>query len=70
MFRPQISRARKSRANVANGNCVYVGPCRSGGPWGIAVFDSKDSRGAVLQFTDDAWRRFTAAVKTIRDHGR
>jgi hypothetical protein len=52
---------RKSSYSGSNGgNCVEIADNLLGV---VAVRDSKDSRGPVLAFTPDDWRRFTAAIK-------
>jgi Domain of unknown function (DUF397) len=50
---------RKSTRSAANGNCVEV--ARLAGE--IAVRDSKDPDGAVLRFSNAAWRGFIASVR-------
>ena len=70
---------RKSSFSFSNGNCLEVAsswrtPARSAGngacaeighaPGTIAVRDSKDPDGPVLQFTPAAWQAFTDAAKT------
>jgi uncharacterized protein DUF397 len=52
---------RKSSYSSANGgNCVEVARNLAAT---VAVRDSKDPQGPVLEFTPDEWRSFTAAVK-------
>lgn len=59
---------RKSTRSAANGNCVEV----AFRPGGIAVRDSKDPDGPVLQFPTAAWRGFIASVRSgaIDETGR
>jgi Domain of unknown function (DUF397) len=51
---------RKAKASTNQGGCVEVGALQEGK---IAVRDTKDRTGPVLQFDPGAWGRFTAAVK-------
>jgi hypothetical protein len=57
------TRWRKSSYSGGNGGaCIEIatrGPADH-----ILVKDSKDTTGATLQFSPDAWRRFAAAVRT------
>jgi hypothetical protein len=58
---------RKSSYSGGNGaECVEAGQ----GPGIIAVRDSKDRDGPRLDFSPDAWRRFTTAVKTRQVTGQ
>jgi hypothetical protein len=50
---------RKSRRSIGNGECVEV--ARLAGT--VAVRDSVDPRGAVLQYSAGSWRSFLAAAK-------
>ena len=50
----------KSTFSSANGQCVETARLADGG---MAVRDSKNPAGAVLAFTADEWRAFTAGVK-------
>jgi hypothetical protein len=50
---------RKSTRSTGNGNCVEVAELSSR----IAVRDSKDPRGPVLQFGPESWREFIASVR-------
>jgi hypothetical protein len=58
---------RTSSYSGGNGaECVEAGQ----GPGIIAVRDSKDREGPRLDFSRDAWRRFTTTVKTRQATGR
>jgi hypothetical protein len=50
---------RKSSYSLANGNCVEVGT----GPALVAVRDSKDPEGPVIDVGPRAWIAFTERVK-------
>ena len=50
---------RKSTYSLSNGNCVEVGT----GPGMVAVRDSKDPDGPVIDVSPRAWLKFTAYVK-------
>jgi hypothetical protein len=50
----------KSSRSAGNGACVEVATLSSG----VAVRDSKDPDGPMLQFDRAAWTAFVAAVKT------
>jgi uncharacterized protein DUF397 len=50
---------RKARASVNNGQCVELAPLPDGG---VAVRDSKNQTGAILEFTKQEWAVFTAAL--------
>jgi Domain of unknown function (DUF397) len=52
----EVSDWRKSSFSFSNGNCVEVGGS-------IAIRDSQDPEGAVLEFTPAAWKRFTASLR-------
>jgi hypothetical protein len=47
---------RTPARSMNNGNCVEVAS-------GVAVRDTQDVAGPVLEFTAAAWRAFTAALK-------
>jgi hypothetical protein len=50
---------RKPVRSMNNGNCAEVA---SGGN-GIAIRDSKDSHGLILQYSTDSWRAFVRAAR-------
>lgn len=50
---------RKSTHSRSNGNCVEVGT----GPALVAVRDSKDPDGPVIDVSPRAWTEFTKRVK-------
>ena len=50
---------RKASASVASGACVEVAPLPDGG---VAVRDSKDQSGPMLQFTQKEWAAFAAGM--------
>ena len=50
---------RKSRRSVGNGACVEVAPL--GGQ--IAVRDSQNPDGTLLQYPAQSWQGFVAAIK-------
>jgi Domain of unknown function (DUF397) len=51
---------RKSSYSGNNGgDCVEVGHQDTG----VAVRDTKNRKGSVLQFTPEAWRRFAARLQ-------
>ncbi|MGD0065895.1 MAG: DUF397 domain-containing protein [Streptosporangiaceae bacterium] len=50
----------KSSLSFSNGNCVEVASLPDGG---IGVRNSRDSEGAVLQFTPDEWHAFIGGVR-------
>jgi Domain of unknown function (DUF397) len=50
---------RRSTYSLANGNCVEVGTSRAL----VAVRDSKDPDGPVIDVSPRAWREFTEHVK-------
>jgi hypothetical protein len=50
---------RKAQASSNNGNCVEVAKLPDGG---VAVRDSKDQGGAVLQFTQAEWVAFATGM--------
>jgi hypothetical protein len=50
---------RKSSRSAGNGECVEVAMT----PERVAVRDSKDPEGAVLQFPGEAWDDFISAVR-------
>ncbi len=52
---PGPLRWRKASASYANGDCVEVANLPDGR---IAIRDSKDPDGPVLQFSASAWRAF------------
>jgi hypothetical protein len=54
------ARWKKSSLSMTNGNCVEVAPLGSGS---VAVRDSKDRTGPVLQFTPDEWTAFLGGVR-------
>jgi hypothetical protein len=45
---------RKARRSMNNGACVEIAAAAGS----VAVRDSKDSRGPVLQYPSDAWATF------------
>jgi hypothetical protein len=49
----------KSSLSFSNGNCVEVANLTDGG---VGVRNSRDVRGAVLQFTPDEWHAFIGGV--------
>lgn len=49
----------KAEASSCNGNCVEVAKLPDGG---VAVRDSKDRDGAMLQFTRDEWVAFATGM--------
>ena len=50
---------RKSSRSAGNGNCVEVAAL----PHGVAVRDSKDPEGPVLQFRAEDWRQFVGGIR-------
>lgn len=50
---------RKSRASNPNGECVEA----ASGPGGVAVRDTGDRTGPVLQVSPEAWHQFLAELK-------
>lgn len=56
----EVGTFRKSSRSAANGNCIEAGSCSHG----VAVRDTKLERSPVLKFSGEAWRAFTAAVRT------
>ncbi len=50
---------KASYSGNGGGNCVEVGNVSGD----IAVRDTKERASAVLAFTSDAWRAFTASLK-------
>jgi hypothetical protein len=57
---------RRSSHSTAANNCVETARLASGR---MAVRDSKDRLGPVLQFAPDAWTDFVRAVSGERDPG-
>jgi hypothetical protein len=53
----------KSSYSGDQGNCVETAELPDGG---MAVRDTKDRDGGTLQFSADAWREFTDAIKSGR----
>jgi hypothetical protein len=51
---------RKSTYSLSNGNCVEVGT----GQETVAVRDSKDPAGPVIDVSPQAWIKFTAYLKS------
>ncbi len=51
---------RKSLRSIGNGECVEVAPLAGA----VAVRDSVDPHGAILQYSAGSWRSFLAATKT------
>jgi Domain of unknown function (DUF397) len=51
---------KKSSFSFANGDCVEVASLPDGG---VAVRDSKDTAGPVLQFTASEWTAFVAGAR-------
>ena len=49
----------KSSYSFCNSNCVETAPTGDG----MAVRDSKDAAGPVLEFGGAAWREFAARIK-------
>lgn len=52
-------RWRKSGRSAGNGNCIEVAVL----PGAMAVRDSKDPQGPVLQFNTVAWNGFISSVR-------
>jgi hypothetical protein len=50
----------KSTRSAANGNCVEVAQTVTG----VAVRDSKNPDGPVLQFSTETWQGFVDGVRT------
>jgi hypothetical protein len=50
----------KSSLSFSNGNCVEVAGLPGGG---VAVRNSRDTGGPVLEFTPGEWRAFTGGVR-------
>lgn len=50
----------KSRRSSGNGACVEVAYVASGG---LAMRDSKDPSGPVLEFSAMVWREFVGAIR-------
>ena len=50
---------RKASASAGSGCCVELAPLPGGG---VAVRDSKDQDGPLLQFTKDEWIAFAAGM--------
>jgi hypothetical protein len=50
---------RKASASTVNGACVELAPLPTGG---VAVRDSKDQDGPVLQFTKAEWAAFASGM--------
>lgn len=50
----------KSSLSFSNGNCVEVASLADGG---VGVRNSRDAKGAVLQFTPDEWHAFLGGVR-------
>lgn len=50
---------RKSRASNPNGECVEA----ASGPGGVAVRDTGDRTGPVLQVSPEAWHQFLTGLK-------
>lgn len=50
---------KSSYSGGQGGNCIEVADADSR----VIVRDSKDSQGAILRFSPDAWRRFADRVK-------
>jgi hypothetical protein len=57
-------RWRTASYTSGQGNCVETAELPDGG--GMAVRDTKDRDGGALQFSANAWREFTDAVKAGR----
>jgi hypothetical protein len=58
---------RKARRSVSNGACVEVAPINGM----IAVRDSKNPEGPILEYTTDAWSTFLDGARQGRfDHPR
>jgi hypothetical protein len=56
---------KSSYSGGSGGNCAEVGRDANG----VLVRDTKDRAGAVLSIPADAWRRFTVAIKQVRQDG-
>jgi hypothetical protein len=54
----EITRWRKSRRSVANGQCVEVGADGA-----VLVRDTQDRDGTVLAVSAGAWREFTGRLR-------
>lgn len=50
---------RKSSRSAGNGQCVEVATVRDG----VAMRDSKDPQGPILQFYAETWRHFVGSVQ-------
>jgi hypothetical protein len=50
---------RKASLSTQNGACVELAPLTAGG---VAIRDSKDPRGPVLEFTRAEWQAFAAGM--------
>ena len=50
---------RKASASVSSGVCVELAPLPDGG---VAIRDSKDPSGPMLQFTRGEWAAFAAGM--------
>jgi hypothetical protein len=46
---------RKARRSMGNGNCVEIRPMNGA----IAVRDSKNPNGNILEYNAESWRTFT-----------
>jgi len=51
---------RKAKRSIANGSCVEL----ASAPGSVAVRDSKDPYGLVLQYSPDSWLSFLAEART------
>jgi hypothetical protein len=54
---------KSSYSSGSNDNCVEVAALPGGG---LAVRDSKDTKGPVLDFTASEWRAFVRGVKAAK----
>jgi hypothetical protein len=53
---------RKARRSIANGECVEVAPVADAG--NVAVRDSTDPDGPILQYSVVSWRTFLTTAKS------
>lgn len=60
MDEPKALAWRKTRYSIGNGDCVEVAATRGS----IAVRDSKNTGGPVVEYSLGAWQGFLAATKS------